>query len=306
MERSEAGRLLEERAERRRAKDFASADELRDRLRAGGWEVVDTPQGSQLREIELPPPGRAVTMLTIVHGWPTDAERWLGGVLSQTAGHDFEALLVDNSGDPAIAHWLAGQSGERVRALALDSPLGWAEAANRGLEAAAGDVVALFDPGIELTGDVAGPLLAALGDPGVVAAGAFGVRSEGSVGHFHSHLGPEVDAVEGYVLAVRRAQALEVGGFDRRFRFYRLADFELCFRLRDRYRGRTLVLPELPVVKHEHRLWDELEQDERDRLSRRNFYRFMDRWGKRVDLVTGTLQGRGSRRVSYNREEPDD
>jgi cysteinyl-tRNA synthetase len=286
IDESEARRLLEERAERRGAKDYASADELRDRLRGGGWEVVDTPQGSRLRQLELPPAPRAVTMFTILHGWRADAERWLSGVLSQTGDHDYEALLVDNSGDPAIAAWLAGCRAARVRPLTLDPPLGWAEAANRGLEAAAGDVVALFDPGMELAGDVVGPLVAALGDPGVVAAGAFGVRCEGRVGHFHSHPGPEVDALEGYLLAVRRAQALEAGGFDRRFRFYRLADFELCFRLRDRYRGRTVVIPGVPVVRHEHRLWEALEEHERERLSRGNFYRFMDRWGKRDDLMT--------------------
>jgi hypothetical protein len=99
---------------------------------------------------------------------------------------------------------------------------------------------------------------------------------------------------------VRRRQALEAGGFDRRFRFYRLADFELCFRLRDRYRGRALVVPEVPVLRHEHRLWEQLDEEERDRLSRRNYYRFMDRWGKRDDLTTN-LQ---FRRVSQ--EEPDD
>jgi GT2 family glycosyltransferase len=225
-------------------------------------------------------------MLTVVHGWPADAERWLGGVLSQTVDHDFEAVLVDNSGDPAVAEWLAGCGGERVRSLTLGPPLGWAEAVNCGLDAAAGDVVVLFDPGVELTGDVASPLLSGLDDPGVVAVGVFGVRCEGRIGHFHSHPGPEVDAVEGYVLAVRRRQALEAGGFDRRFRFYRLADFELCFRLRDRYRGRAMVLPEVPVVRHEHRLWEQLDDEERDRLSRRNYYRFMDRWGKRDDLMT--------------------
>jgi GT2 family glycosyltransferase len=282
----EARRLLGERGRRREAKDFASADEIREQLRAGGWEVVDTPHGSQLRAIELPPPHRALTMLTVVHGWRDDAERWLGGVLAQSADHDFEALLVDNSGDPVIAEWLAARNEERVRVLTVDPPLGWAEAANSGLEAAAGDVVVLFDPGVELTGDVASPLLGALDDPGVVAVGAFGVRSEGRIGHFHSHAGPQVDALEGYVLGVRRRQALEVGGFDRRFRFYRLADFELCFRLRDRYGGRAVVVPEVPVVRREHRLWDQLEEEERDRLSRRNYYRFMDRWGKRDDLMT--------------------
>jgi cysteinyl-tRNA synthetase len=287
IDEAEARRLLGERAERRKAKDFAGADALRDRLRAEGWEVADTPDGSELREVELPPPPRAVTMLTILHGWRADAERWLDGILAQTASHDFEALLVDNSGDPAISGWLDGHRGERVRRLTLDPPLGWAEAANRGLEAAAGDVVVLFDPGVEVTGDVAGPLIAGLGDPGVVAVGSSGVRCEGRVGHFHSHPGPEVDALEGYVLALRRTQALEVGGFDRRFRFYRLADFELCFRLRDRYGGRAVVMPEVPVVRHEHRLWEALGQEDRDRLSRQNFYRFQSRWSKRDDLMIG-------------------
>ena len=80
--------------------------------------------------------------------------------------------------------------------------------------------------------------------------------------------------------------SIEVGGFDRRFRFYRLADFELCFRLRDRFHGRAMVASEVPVVRHEHRLWERLGEEERDRLSRRNYYRFLERWGKREDLVT--------------------
>ena len=66
VERNEAERLLEERAGLREAKDFAAADEIRGRLRRGGWDVVDTPEGSRLREVELPPPPRAVTMLTVL------------------------------------------------------------------------------------------------------------------------------------------------------------------------------------------------------------------------------------------------
>jgi cysteinyl-tRNA synthetase len=167
----------------------------------------------------------------------------------------------------------------------IDPPEGWALAANRALEAAAGEVVVLFDPGVELTGDVVGPLLGALADPGVSVAGAFGVRAVGRIGHFHEDPGPEVDALEGYVMAFRRQDALEAGGFDRKFRFYRLADFDLCYRLRDRRGGRALVLPDLPVAKHEHRLWEALGEEERERLSRRNYYRLLEVWGKRQDLL---------------------
>ncbi|HEY4027779.1 MAG TPA: glycosyltransferase [Candidatus Dormibacteraeota bacterium] len=247
---------------------------------------MDSREGSDLREVEPPPPARAVSLVTLVHGWPDDAERWLDGVLTHTAGHDFEALLADNSGDRDVAGRLEARRGERVRVLTLDPPDGWAQAANRALEAAAGETIVLFDPGVELHGDVAGPLLHALEAPDVVVAGAFGVCSEGRVGHFHSNPGPDVDALEGYVLGFRRQQALDVGGFDRKFRFYRLADFELCFRLRDRLRGRAVVVADLPVERHEHRLWEALEEEERERRSRRNYYRFMDLWGKRADLMT--------------------
>jgi GT2 family glycosyltransferase len=248
--------------------------------------VVDTREGPELREVETPPPPRAVTMLTLVHGWPDDVDRWLDGVLTNTAAHDFEALLVDNAGDPALAARLAARRGDRVRVLTIEPPDGWAQAANRALEAATGDVVVLFDPGVELLGDAAAPLLAALADPQVVVAGAFGVRAEGRVGHFHASEGPVVDALEGYVLAFRRQQAVAAGGFDRKFRFYRLADFDLCFRLRDQLGGRAVVVPRLPVQRHEHRLWEALPDEERERRSRRNYYRFMDLWRKRTDLMT--------------------
>ena len=245
--------------------------------------MVDTKEGSTLRELELPPPPRRITYLALVHGWREDAARWLASVKAHPGGADWEALLVDNSGEGAAEGLDAGE--ERVRVLEIEPPLGWAEAANAGLEAAAGEVVALFDPCTELWGEVSGPLLEALGDPKVVAAGLSGVRGQGTLKHFHESGGPEVDALEGYCLAVRREQALEAGGFDRRFRFYRIADFELCLRLRDRFQGRAVVVPGLPVEKHAHRLWEALGEEEREKQSRRNFYRFLDRWGERYDLL---------------------
>jgi cysteinyl-tRNA synthetase len=44
----EARKLMEEREEARQAKDFARADELRDRLAEIGWEVRDSAEGPQL------------------------------------------------------------------------------------------------------------------------------------------------------------------------------------------------------------------------------------------------------------------
>ena len=45
----ESARLVAERDEARRAKDFARADALRDELVARGWTVEDTPTGTAVR-----------------------------------------------------------------------------------------------------------------------------------------------------------------------------------------------------------------------------------------------------------------
>jgi GT2 family glycosyltransferase len=253
--------------------------------------VVDTAEGSELQAIGAPrsgeprPAGRAVTVLTVLHGWRADAERWLLSVFTHTKT-DFEALVVDNSADPRIAGWLAGRAAERLRVITLDPPLGFAAAVNSGIEAAAGDVIVLYDPGVELKGDAVSPLVDALRDPAVVVAGPFGLRGKGTLKEFEESAGPEVDAIEGYCMAFRRADALAVNGFDTRFRFYRMADVELSFRLRDRG-GKAIIVPGLPLERHEHRLWDSTEPAARERLSKRNTYRFLDRWRDRKDLLVG-------------------
>jgi cysteinyl-tRNA synthetase len=252
---------------------------------------VDTAQGSELQALRARPSialarvERAVTLLTVVHGWKPDAERWLLSVFTHCQA-DFEALIVDNSGDERIAAWLHARVAERLRSIRLDPPLGFAAAVNAGIEAAAGEVVILFDSGVDLAGDAVSPLIQALADPSVVVAGPYGLRGQGTPKEFAASPGPEVDAIEGYCMAFRKADAEALEGFDPRFKFYRIADIEFSFRLRDRG-GRAVVVPNLPLEKHEHRLWEATDPKERQRLSRRNMYRFLDRWGKRPDLLVG-------------------
>lgn len=220
-----------------------------------------------------------------MHGWIPDVERWLLSVFTHTKGN-FEAIVVDNSGDPRIAGALEKRSAERLRVIKLDPPLGFAAAVNAGIDSAAGEVLVLFDPGVELKGDAITPLVKALDDPTVVLAGPYGLRGKGSLKEFEESQGPEVDAIEAYCMAFRRSDARAVDGFDTRFRFYRNADIEFSLRLRDRG-GRAIVVPDVAVERHEHRLWEATEPAERDRLSKRNMYRLLDRWRDREDLLTG-------------------
>lgn len=288
MDKGEAERLLRERVRFRLNKEFDEADAIRERLHAGGWDVVDSAGGSQLQALKAPPSAerptaRAVTLLAVVQGWKPDAERWLLSVFTYCKA-DFEALIVDNSGDTRIAAWLESRAAERFRFIALDPPLGFASAVNAGIDAAAGDVCVLFDPSIELTGDAVTPLIEALRDPAVAVAGPYGLRGQGTLKEFERSAGPEVDAIEGYCMAFRRTDAKAVEGFDPSFRFYRIADIEFSFRLRDRG-GKAIAVPDLPLEKHDHQVWEATDPKERNRLSKRNMYRFLDRWGERADLL---------------------
>jgi GT2 family glycosyltransferase len=137
---------------------------------------------------------------------------------------------------------------------------------------------------VEAAGDVFGPLEEALSDPAVGVAGPLGVMTD-DLREFREAAGPEVDAVEGYLMAFRR-EALAGGvAFDAKYRFYRAADIDLSFQLKAM--GFRAVRVDVPIRRHEHRAWASTPADRRDALSKRNMYRFLDRYRGRTDLLVG-------------------
>jgi hypothetical protein len=102
----------------------------------------------------------------------------------------------------------------------------------------------------------------------------------------------DVDAIEGVALAFRRADLVERGFLDERFRFYRNLDIWWSLVLRDGGQGRpsrrAVRLAEPPAIRHEQRGSTSVEPAERDRLSKRNFYRILDRFGARRDLLSAS------------------
>ena len=145
----------------------------------------------------------------------------------------------------------------------------------------------VVDGSIEPAGDVLSPIKEALADPDVGICGPFGIVTD-DLREFRDAEGSECDAVEGYLMAFRREVLHTAGFFDEKFKFYRTADIEYSFRVKDQGL-RALVVP-LPLVRHEHRMWATTPEDERARLSKRNFYRFLERWRGRTDL---TVSARG-------------
>ena len=283
--------LLRERAGARSVSDWAHADALRDRMRELGWEPVDTPGGSSARPVpqrtqELAslldqPASLPASVVVVVDDHPGDLARLMGGLQAHPLATEHELVLVAN----APAGGTDGLPGPAAGLRRVDAAqrLGWADAVNLGLHQARGAVIVLLDSSLEPSGDFLDPLLAAFDDPRVGLAGPWGVAS-GDGRQFDEAPPGEVDAIEGYCLAMRREALQQVRGFDPGFRFYRNADLDLSFAVRAN--GWTAVRTEpAPLARHEHRGWLAYPDAERDRLSKRTFYRFLKHWGDRRDLL---------------------
>ena len=243
--------LVEARQWARSERDFPRADALREELRAAGWLVSDTPSGPELAQAPpwqpfdagtaIPrwdePDDHEVSVIVHVLGWPGDVERAVRSLASHCAAVDYEVVLVDDGagGDtPGALEDLAG-SDPRVRVLHLAAPIGFGAAMNLGMGQATGRVIVWLDPHVEATGDVLGPLVDALEQPDAGLAGGWGVITH-SLLEFEADDGPEVDAVEGYLLAVPRSVAARVR-VDPKHRYYRNADLDFSFAVRDLHGG---------------------------------------------------------------------
>ena len=306
------------RAAARAAGDWDEADRLRAEIEAAGWKIADrgtdfalTPaappdvaEGERIRygsSASVParwaePATGLATVVLIATDWADDLARTLAGI---------RASAPDGTSVVIVADGPSAEQAEALEALEetdLTAPaelpieivwtserLGHAAATNIGLRRAGSPVVVLLDTSVEPTGDLVTPLVRALDDATVAVAGGWGIVSS-DLRKFEDAPAGDVDAIEGYLIAFRRADAAARGPLDERFRFYRNLDIWWSLVLRDDGEDapprRAVSLDGLPALRHEHRGYTSLPDDERDRQSKRNFYRIIDRFGWRRDLLT--------------------
>ena len=299
-----------ERARARAERDWPEADRLRAEIEAAGWTIVDRGTDFALApaspatveadgivrygataevpsRAEEPPTGLA-TVILVATDWPADLERALAGLRAH--GPDgLQIVVVADGPSPEQDVALEALGADGTEVVRTSGRLGQGAAVNIGIRRAAAAVVVVLETSVEPTGDVVTPLVSALGDPTVAVAGGWGLVSE-DLRRFREAPAGDVDAIEGYAIAFRREDAIARGPLDERFRFYRNLDIWWSLVLRDEGEerpARRAVAVELPATRHEHRGWTSLPDAERDRLSKRNFYRIIDRFGWRRDLLTG-------------------
>jgi glycosyltransferase involved in cell wall biosynthesis len=296
----EVRRLAAEREERRNAKDFAAADELRARIADLGFTIVDSPEGPHMEPIDgaagdageaparvLPedvpsvleqPSTFDATVHGLLEGWVQDVGRAIEGFRSYQGGRSVQYVVADVTGEDPSSF------GDGVEVIPLVEGTGWGAARNAGLKRSLGRIVLVVDGSIEPVGDVFEPIEEAMADPAVGVVGPFGVVTS-NLQDFEASDGPEVDAIEGYLMAMRREVLLDVGLFDEKFKWYRTADIEYSFRLKAA--GLKAMVVTVPVIRHEHRMWFNTPPEERAKWSKRNYYRFLDRFRGRFDLLVG-------------------
>lgn len=278
---------------------LTEADSARDLLESQGFEVRDLRGGPMIlrrskaewrghrKEIsssrDVPsllhePDTYDVTVSLVAHNNLRELRRCYSSIREHSAGHRVQIIVVEGgskdetregvgqmvAGDPHTILWYA------------DHPMGEGASRNVALRQALGAVVLIMDTSVEFTGDVLSPLIATLGQGQVGLTGLKGLVTS-NCQEFEEAKGPEVHAVALYCLAFPRSILREVGWMDERFRFYRHLDLDFSFRIRS-LGYRAVITAELPVRLHPHTVWEEMDEYERFRRSRANFYIFYRRW----------------------------
>ncbi|MEX0681839.1 MAG: cysteine--tRNA ligase [Dehalococcoidia bacterium] len=301
---SEVKECVRDRHALRKARRFEEADAVRSQIIESGYEVRDSPSGTTVSAVPvwkrdegniaassdvsslLDESGDLEFTVAVVarrgckelERCVSSAQKWLGD-----AG---EVIVVDN-GMPDECYPVVDalpSAAHDLRLFRADHFLGTAGGRNVALRQARGRFVVMLDTSVEVTGDLFGALRILLADETVGVVGRWGVVTEDMRDFSEADGSGNVDAVEGYLMAFRHEVLREAGLLDEKYRFYRHLDLDFSYAVRSRG-YRAVIDTTLPVKRHDHVDWLATPPDERERLSKRNFYRFLRKWGGREDLI---------------------
>jgi GT2 family glycosyltransferase len=296
--------LSHERDLLRRRGQYDRADALKQQIEDAGYAIKDNPRGAHL--VILPSIDVDGTVYRMARHLPSllnEADRYtfsvnilthnnyeptrrcIESILRFAGTTDIEIILVDNASQDGIDLWAETLKYREPRLHLLRSSrvMGEAEARNIGLKQSRGKYILLLDPCVELTGDIFAPLATTLANPAIGIAGVHGLRTD-DLRHFQASDEAEVEAVDKSCMAFRRKLLRRVGLFDERYRFAPYMDIDFTFSIRDDG-TQAVVIPDLPLICHDDTQPANSSDTQRTRSTKRNFYRFLEKWGNRDDML---------------------
>lgn len=296
--------LSHERDLLRRRGQYDRADVLKRQIEEAGYLIRDNPRGAHLMTIpnvevdgQLFRSARHVPSLLdetdtctlsvniLSRNSYEQTVRCVNSVLRFTGTTDIEIVLIDNASQDGIDLWAEAFKYQepRLRLIHITRTMGEAEARNIGMIQSRGRYILILDSSVELTGDIFTPLMQTLEDGSIGITGLRGLHTT-DLRNFEvsQEAEGEVDVIDTLCMAFKRVLLKEAGLFDERYRFPYYMDVDFNFTVRDL--GTTLVVtPNLPVTRHAPEA--QLSEAEQLRLTKRNFYRFREKWGERDDLL---------------------
>ncbi|MGH2494857.1 MAG: cysteine--tRNA ligase [Ktedonobacteraceae bacterium] len=311
---------VERRSALRQQERYPQADSVREKLAEEGYTLRDTTRGSLVlpRRLEdeftvlssssdAPDTTKAAdayefSVNLLAHNSRADLERAIQSVVRYAGDHSIELVIVENgSTDDTLTYLqqlarggdlLADDNGQRValQVLFADHNMGFAAGRNATMRASRGRYIVLMDTSIEIAGDIWEPLAQTLADANMGVVGPYGLVTD-DLREFREATGPDVDAIEGYLMAFRRDLLPEVGFIDERFRFYRLMDIYYSFFFKASG-CRVLTTPQVAerIIKHPHREWYSLSEEEQTTKSKKNYDIFRDRWHHGESLLVANYR----------------
>lgn len=296
--------LSHERDELRKRGQYARADALKKRIEDAGYGIKDNPRGAHLiilpsveidgmlyrtaRQVPSLLNERDLSLFSVsilANNCAEQASRCIESIFRCAGNHALEVLLIDNASQDEVGQWAREFQRESalLHVIRTSRVMGEGEARNLGLKQSRGRYILLLDPSIELTGDLFTPLAQLLARPEVGMTGLHGLRTD-DLRHFEESEDEQVEAISGACMAFQRSLLKKVGLFDEGYRFPAFMDIDFSFAVRANG-GQAIVARELPVFRYPSQASTALSDAERTRLTKRNFYRFLQKWGDREDLL---------------------
>src|SRR5450759_14464 len=296
--------LSHERDMLRRKGQYDRADALKRQIEEAGYAIKDNPHGAHLIILpsievdgniyrtarQLPSLlDEADTCLFSVNILARDnfeqTQRCVQSVLRFAGSSDIEIMLVDNASRDELSIWatMLQHADARVHILRISRTMGEAEARNIGLKQSHGRYILLLDSSIELTGDVFTPLAEVLANEQIGITGLHGLQTD-DLRHFEESKRLNVEVIDKLCMAFKRKLLKKAGLFDEGYRYPFYMDIDFNFAVRDSG-AEIVVTPNLPIACYPVLQHAGLSDAEQTRLTKRNFYRFLEKWGDREDLL---------------------